>query len=259
MYKVTKHLLKGLGTIALAGIIYSSPYTSVAQSSRELISFYPDSTYSDVHGQNQSSRDESGQGEMNRGDCALQFRISSNFTLKDFSGTLISFQRTLSNRNAIRWGLSLAGGFHKRKGDPEGHRTNTRRLTITVSMNYLWYSHIHHKIRLYYGGGPMVSFGYYHSKNTQISDPGIAKKTISSVSGKVGVTGVAGVEWFVRPNISLIAEYVPELTTSYGNTIRRFSSNDSGGKFKTNLRTQKSTTNIHLGSAPVRFGVSVYF
>ena len=184
---------------------------------------------------------------MDTGDWALMFQIDKNFTLKNYSGALISFQKNLSNRNAVRWGLNLNGGYNQQKNSPT-QKTTTGKFHIGVSMNYLWYAHVYKHIRFYYGLGPVVAFGYDHTRNSQNSGANVTEQ--STLTEEVGVDGVVGVEWFVRPRISLLAEYVPSLTGKFQSTVNK-------GTF--NPRTKTSGADIHLGPLPVRFGVSVYF
>lgn len=234
-------ILSGL----IAGLI-SLPLTSVAQNNDN--PFPSDSTKTST----QNTQNETSQSNMEHGDWALMFQIDKNFTLKDFSGTLISFQRTLSNRNAIRWGLNLDGGYSEQKNNPT-QKTTTGNFHIGVSMDYLWYAHVSHDIRFYYGLGPIVGFGYDHTKNSQNSGVNVTKQT--TVSEQIGLNGVAGVEWFVKPRISLVAEYVPALTGQYQSKVNKIINTNAD----TSIRTKTSSTDIHLGSMPVRFGVSVYF
>lgn len=199
-----------------------------------------------------STRQVEKQPETSRGDWALMFQIDKNFTLKDFSGALISFQKKLSDRNAIRWGLNLNGGYSEQRNNPN-QKTTTGDAHIGVSMNYLWYAHISNNIRFYYGLGPLVAFGYNHSKNSQNSGVNVTKQT--RLTEEVGLNGVAGVEWFVRQRISLLAEYIPALTGQYQSTVT------NSYNYNANIRTRDkiSATNIHFGPMPVRFGVAVYF
>ncbi len=262
MYREKTRLLQNLIITAFAASICFIPAISLAQSEVAPDSSYADSAYSGARVVNQPAGDKSDQKGPSRGDYALQFRIGSDFTLHSFSGALISFQRTLSDRNAIRWGLSLDGGYNKVKTD-RNEKSHEVKFNIGVSMNYLWYTPIAHEIRFYCGAGPIVLFGYNQTKTLHNSGLNIRKETITS--GEIGVIGVAGVEWFVRPHISLLAEYVPELIAKYQNTVNKNTDttviihNNERQEFPHTTKSKASTKDIHLGSASVRFGVSVYF
>lgn len=228
----------------LAGIM-SLPLLGYAQKINQPNPFFRDSTRINQ----KSAQNESIQS---RGKWALMFQIDQNFTLKDFSGALISFQKSLSDKNALRLGLNLNGGYTDQVNSPT-QTTRTGKFNIGISLNYLWYLHSNRKIRFYYGLGPDIAFGYNHSKNSQNSGVNITKQI--NASEKAGLNGVAGVEWFVNPKISLVAEYVPELTGTFTSNITKTSNSTS------NFNTHSKTTSkeIHLGATPVRFGVSVYF
>ncbi|HKI47171.1 MAG TPA: hypothetical protein VKA08_17705 [Balneolales bacterium] len=257
MDTIEKRTLKKIVLTASLAVIMIVPVAGMAQNTHASNPFFQDTTNTNEGRDttainNRHEQTEPQQPETNTGDWALMFQIDQNFTLKDFSGALISFQKTLSNRNAVRWGLSLNGGYNEQKNNPP-QKTTTGKFHIGVYMNYLWYAHINHEIRFYYGLGPTVSVGYNHTKDSQNSGINIMKQ--NTLSEGVGLEGVAGVEWFVRPRISLLAEYVPALTGKYTSTTNKTLNTASG----VSTRSKTSTTDIHFGSLPVRFGVSVYF
>lgn len=189
---------------------------------------------------------------LGKGNSALQFQVNSNFTLKSFSGTLISFQKILSQKNAVRWGLSLNGSFQKVRSDSITPKKKGN-FGVTITMNYLWYAHLQHRIRFYYGLGPMVSFGYQN--NWQYASDSKLKTQTVQTDESVGIEGVVGVEWFVNNHISLIAEYLPLVTIQHSFNVWR-SHNGVDGSHE---RDGTTTYVIDLRAEPVRFGVSLYF
>lgn len=190
--------------------------------------------------------------QLGKGNSALQFQINQNFSLKSFSGTLLSFQKVLSQRNAIRWGLSLTGAFANEQVNLDT-RAKSGNINATVSMNYLWYAHLQRRIRFYYGLGPRLLFGYQN--NWQNGDSGsLVGRTITTNEG-IGIEGVAGVEWFVNRHISLTAEYL-ELVE--GQRIFSINKHDIGST-GSDIRSTRTSTMISVRAEPVRFGISIYF
>lgn len=236
---------KILMVTGLLTCIIALPVSSMAQNYGTKNPFMPDSSNSN----NQSMQNDN---KSAKGKWALMFQIDKNFTLKDFSGSIISVQRNLSNDNAIRLGLNLSGGYNVQRNNPTEKKT-TGTFHIGISTDYLWYIYANQEVRFYYGIGPDLAFGYNHVKNSQNSGV-IVSKQINKTE-KLGINGVAGVEWFVRPQISLLAEYVPALTSNYKSTINRTSNTNSG----ISTRTKTRTNGIHFGPNPVRFGIAVYF
>ncbi len=236
--------------MASLAVIMIIPATGMAQNTNASNPFTQDTTKTQTDTTNtnrQDQKNEEHQTKMNPGNWALMFQIDKNFTLKNYSGALISFQKTLSDRNAVRLGLNLNGGYNEQKSSAT-QKTTTGKFHIGVSMNYLWYAHVSNNIRFYYGLGPIVAFGFDHTKNSQNSGANITKQT--TLTEEIGLDGVAGVEWFFRPRISLLAEYVPSLTGKFQSTVN---------KSTFAARTKSSVSDIHFGPLPVRFGVSVYF
>ncbi len=245
MEKKASHIMKILIlTGVLVGII-SLPVTGMAQNDTEPNPFQNDTTT--IQKPISGSKSDHSLDKW-----ALLFQIDNNFTLKDFSGTLISLQKNLSSQKAVRWGLSLDGGYNEQKNNPNQKKT-TGNADIHISMNYLWYHKAYRHIRFYYGIGPVVGFGYDHSKNSQNSGVNITKQI--NTSEQIGLNGVAGVEWFVKPQISLLAEYVPEMTGNFSSNFTKTSNSTTGAS----SRNKTSARGIQFHSIPVRFGVSVYF
>ena len=250
MNTIEKKTLKNIVLTASLAVIMIIPVAGMAQNSDASNPFSRDTTNTQTDTASVNRRDEQNenhQTRMNPGKWALMFQIDKNFTLKDYSGALISFQKTLSERNAVRLGLNLSGGYKEQKSSAT-QKTTTGNFHIGVTLNYLWYAHVSNNIRFYYGLGPIVAFGYDHTKNSQNSGANIEKQT--TLTEEIGLDGVAGVEWFVRPRISLLAEYVPSLTGKFKSTVN---------KSTFAAKTKSSESDIHLGPLPVRFGVAVYF
>lgn len=162
---------------------------------------------------------------------ALQFRVTDNFTLGSFDGSLISAKHHFTDRRALRYGLSLGAS---REDDGTDERTQQ---LLVFGVDFLDYpgvaSNPSGTMQLYWGGGPSISF------QRSESEP------IMNLSWGVGLGGVIGAEWFVRPRLSLLAEYSAALQ------IQRATQEVDGTE--TNERTD-----VRFGGNGVRFGVSAY-
>ncbi len=67
---------------------------------------------------------------------ALLFQISNNFTLKSFQGSVISYQKWVSDNKSIRWGISLSGNVSKNEGNSEEIDYSSYRDTIEIVSKY---------------------------------------------------------------------------------------------------------------------------
>lgn len=158
----------------------------------------------------------------------------------------------LSQKNAVRWGLSLNGAFQKVHKDSITPN-KTGNLDVTGTMNYLWYAHLQHRIRFYYGLGPMVSFGYTNNRQRDDSRQMITR-SVQTDAG-IGIDGIIGVEWFIDEHICLMAEYNSQLNWHHSFHVSR-SRNVGDGIYD---RSSMTLDYVNLNPNPVRFGISIYF
>lgn len=236
-------IVRSTTTVALLVILFLFPNYAVGQNS--------DSSYI----------------RLTEGKTALQFRINGNFTLGDFTGALISIQKKLSERNAIRWGLTLGAHYRKRKShNPysiEGY--NEKNFHLGILMNYLWYVRVYKQIRFYYGAGPVLNATYDHSYNKttlKTLNPNLHTRTDSyNLVGHLAVQGVCGIEYFVARNTGFSIEYVPSAEFDYTRTITRSHNQSSVDSeiYDTYQRGIYSTTGFAINPSSVRFGISIYF
>lgn len=174
---------------------------------------------------------------------ALQFRITSDFTIAAFQGAMISAKHHMAPDRALRYGLSLNGGFQNERqtqNDTEVERDqNSQQLTLSVQ--YIGYPALgedDRNIYLYLGAGPEIAIGRHQVNNSSMEQ--------TAVDWRVAAGGLIGAEWFVGSRISLMAEY----KSSLGFSRRR--TNDELDE------REQTVTRIQLGNGGVRFGVSLY-
>lgn len=127
---------------------------------------------------------------------ALQFQIDNNFTLKSFQGNTLSFKYHIYDESAVRLGFSVNGFVetNRQKNDIEVSRTKSYEFTINAQ--FIQYIKTFEDVSLYTGGGPL----FFKRYNTT-SSPGYENMWY------LGLSGILGIEWFFKKNMSLTAEY----------------------------------------------------
>lgn len=192
------------------------------------------------------------QSHMTAGAWALQFRISDNFTLSTFKGSVVSLKRHTSPNTAIRLGVSLSVLTRDDtinntypdttlNYDRDGDSTNGR-----LDLQYLHYSNPGSRISLYLGTGP---FAQYSKAMDTDAIPNNRRERTQKAWG-VGVTGVLGAEWSVSSVVGIHAEY----GLSAGYSHQTFSDERQSPEYSA---SQKGHAWSVSGSS-VLFGISVY-
>jgi hypothetical protein len=169
---------------------------------------------------------------LNEGAWALQFAIAENFTLGNFAGGVISAKHQRADGRAFRYGLTVSAG-HISGAGTSPDRTDT---TLGLVTHFLRYPTLARDpagdLQMFWGVGPVAAFQY--RRNT-VADGAHTSRLLS-----LGAGATVGAEWFVRPRISLSAEYQTSLMARLG----------AGAPEEWSVR---------LGQDGVRFGVSLYF
>jgi hypothetical protein len=166
---------------------------------------------------------------------ALQFRVTENFTLGSFQGGQISAKKQYSARRAFRFGLGLYARQAYRTDDRANSDSDTD-LDTRVDGTAQWIRYLAYEdaLRAYWGLGPTIGF----SQRTDDGDQDYLQL-------RGGAEGALGAEWFVRPRISLSAEYRASLTYVWNRRYDEIIEFTSG--------------ELTLRTGSVLFGVSVYF
>jgi hypothetical protein len=180
------------------------------------------------------------------GSWAFQFGIGENFTLSDFSGTVISLKRHHSARSAFRAGLSTHYSSYARETDDPGSdppsERDEDRLIFELDLQYLRYSNTNGGLSPFWGVGPLIGFASHSDKYSSGSG-------VDSRQWSFGVLGSLGVEWFPVRFIGFHAEY--GLSITYGT-----SRTETGDPSSPEIRTSDVWG---FGGRGVLFGLSVYF
>jgi hypothetical protein len=187
---------------------------------------------------------------------ALQFQIDENFTLKDFQGALISFKKHLGNSRALRVGLSTGFQLYTDECHPEGtcsevRKTDCHNFSLGIYSQYLFYSKSNSGTQFFGGAGPTIEYSRrksdieYKRYNNITDKSGCVKYHIQG-----GLSGVMGVEWLFRENMSLSAEY--GMHFSYNYSKLKVTRDDE-------FKIENTNKSWRLESNPIKFGLSIYF
>ncbi len=214
-----------------------------------------------IYGENQNLTNS-----IQKGAKALQFQIDKDFTLSSFQGSLISYKWNSSDKTAWRIGLNLDAEKQECSSDNTYQDTlisesddNRKSCGIGITTQYVIYPYPEKNIQLYYGIGPIANYNYGKIKQKQICIIGPDERVISTtskrISWSVGASLIAGLEWFVKKNISIHAEYGISLKyEKYKETSHEKYSDSSDER-----KMSDSSKRYLLNPMKVRFGLSVYF
>jgi opacity protein-like surface antigen len=202
---------------------------------------------------------------------ALQFQIGNNFNLSSFQGSALSYKFHFQPEFALRIGIGLAGddtGITDDRslfgGDTltssSNQSDNRSGVNIEINAQSIWYANTSSEILFFYGGGPLVAYARRHQVDHDVTSPVVVPQatTISdrtSITWVVGLTGVAGVEWFVSQSLSLHAEYIVSGRYSWTSEETIATQSPSANR----STTDRSYSVWQLSGNGVRFGVSAYF
>lgn len=221
--------------------------------------------------QNRSSDSTS----LRPGAWALQFAISSNFTLTSFQGTTFSIKYQLSDKNAIRGGISIGGGNSDVTGSTSGIYADTSLGSLpansssssrsgSLNLQYLWYLDPRGPVHAFAGLGPTVSYSYAQSSaGNSYPYNGywyLTSSSSNSTQWAAGATGSVGVEWFPGEWFSLRAEYGESLQYQWrSNSSTESTSYTNGHGPGYYSGTSTTTKGWSLSNSAVSLGLSVYW
>jgi opacity protein-like surface antigen len=196
------------------------------------------------------------------GKYALQFQIAEDFRLTSYNGAVISGKYNFSNSLAIRLGVSFSSKEDEIDQNSSGtnnyysgsEKDKSSVYDLQIKSQLLLYNPLIEDISFYFGGGLIFSYNYNKQTRKIVSDSLwiIYDDKISGFG--YGLEAIAGVEWFVRKNISVSGEYGLEI--KYQNLDKDQDRIDSGQSI---YKVNGSSKSIRLNGSYVRLGLSVYF
>jgi hypothetical protein len=138
-----------------------------------------------------------------------------NFTLSNFSGSIISLKRHHSARSAFRAGFSLSLSSGSSETDPSDTslpvEIDNDDVGLLVDLQYVRYSNPAGRLSPYWAIGPRVGYAKQNLKSATGDDQ---VERYERRQWTVGVIGSLGAEWFPVRFIGLHAEYGLTLTYS---------------------------------------------
>ncbi len=205
---------------------------------------------------------------------SLQFQIGANLSLTSFQGLAISGKRHFTQNKALRLGIN----FNSNRSDRDkqesrfmsddstyfNNKDNGTNFKVDLIGLYLTYWQTKYDILIFYGYGPLIGYGWnsYESENLQSAKTNnLLKSKIehSRHEASFGASGVVGIEWFVKDNISLHAEYGVIARYTF-QTVNAEIVNESFSPPVVHVTEIKEKNKFFdLNPTGVRFGLSVYF
>lgn len=208
----------------------------------------------------QSDSKDERDNSLKEGKWALQFAIDQNFSLANFDGSIISLKKQLSEKRALRLGLSLSfengNGSSNRISGFDTIPSTDFKLTgysVYASPTYIFYVNPREAVNLYIGTGVIFGGSYYWNEAKQDLPEGYNYRYERSYAYGGGITGLAGAEFFPIRNLSIFAEYFASFQYTHysGRTIYDLPGQYTINDFKTN--------SFKFYGQQVNFGLAVYF
>lgn len=208
-----------------------------------------------------------------KGKYALQFAISNNFTLSSFQGGVFSGKYFFSDNSSIRLGVSV-GSSTDEDETTQNSLSSQNNISITteantdekvyfygINLQYIYNLKTTKDILFYTGVGPFfrISNNEKESNGSRIPDSYSMNSTISrnQKQTSIGAELICGIEWFVKSNISISAEYGAAFSYSHAKIDETRFESDSN---VSTTKSASSTRNTYLINASnINFGVSFYF
>lgn len=196
------------------------------------------------------------------GKYALEFQIAENFKLTSFDGAVISGKYCFDNSLAIRLGIS----FSSREDINDNNSSSTSNYfsgseknelssyDLQIKSQLLLYNPLIENISFYWGGGLIFSYNYNKQTRKIVADTVLITYDDKISGFGYGLDAIAGVEWFVRKNISLSGEYGLEI--KYQNLNKEQNRIDSVQPI---YKVNGSSKSTRLNGSYVRLGLSIYF
>ncbi|MCF8356762.1 MAG: PorT family protein [Melioribacteraceae bacterium] len=190
------------------------------------------------------------------GKFALQFQIEPSFSISDFQGSVFSGKYNFYNNFAVRVGIGLSLERNVEKQNLNKYEKDTAydddisTLISSIRTQIIYYLGFNYDVTFYFGGGPFYEYTNRKYNKTRMAENEDFEYQLDSRKVHYwGINMITGIEWFLRDNISLSAEY--------GILIGDLS-------FKSNYDTEaESSTTKHdefsIKESDVLFGVSFYF
>ena len=210
-----------------------------------------------LHGQTDSTASHK---SLSEGVWALEFGVSSNFTLTSFQGSVLSVKYHPSATRAIR--VSISGEASSSSEEEFGtERFVSKHQTVEITSAYLFYSPIREDLYLFWGFGPSVGYDRSYEKYPTTGTPDYDVTRITELpEWNVGASIALGAEWFAVKWLSLHAEYGISATYTWGKFHEVFDHEPLSPPLPAYSLEYENRVikSWEVRPTSVRFGVSVY-
>jgi opacity protein-like surface antigen len=229
-----------------------------------------------LHSQSQVSSDSTKGNSLYPGSWSMQFRIQSYFTLSSFKTGNISLKKHISDKNAIRLGVSLStanlDGDDSRFSETneviykeENSDNYDDSFNFGLNLDYIFYPNVNRSVLLYLGAGPTFKYNYSKSKDnrdyTYIDTLRyIEDATSTRTEYNLGLTLIGGVEIFILDYLSLHAEYNSSFYyTKYDRKSNRYRNYMEPDSDYLKEESVYKDDGYRFSANSVLFGISLYF
>jgi hypothetical protein len=239
----------------------------------------------------QTDSSEAGRPSSSDRPWAMQFAVGSDFNLSTFLGSTVSLKHERSPRHAWRIGLSVNAS--RDNGQGSGHESTLQEnngsvrdssssvfrddpsdsnVRLSLVTQYLWRIPPRSGMQFFWGAGPRLEYSRNHHEEQIVSTGGgiawawTANRTDNMRwSASAGFRGTVGVDWILRKNLSLGAEYGCDLMYAYSESTNDQSNeryNVYPGQSSSQRSDRRSTSisrSLRFDPAGTSLVLSLYF
>ena len=195
------------------------------------------------------------------------------------NGYSLSYLKSLTDKSAFRLKVDLGFSINDGSSDENigadlssrlpGTTNSTERKNnselIAIVAQYLTYPYKVSDLRLFWGGGPFISFNRdFYQTTVDFDPPQSSSQNKTSENSKnesysfgIGINSVIGIECFVTNKISIVAEY--GLSACYSWMKGKYSNVLSDDNPITSYSNEISGTNWEISLSNVKIGFTYHF
>lgn len=192
-----------------------------------------------------------------KGKFAVSFSVSDLVDFSSLDGAFISGQYNFTNNSAVRFGFGMNNDNLDMDGsDFLGDSLISSKTGLTdfyswtLNLFYQYRFAANDDLNLFFASGIYYSYGESTTEYTQNTTETQATRT----KNDIGIPVILGVEWFVRNNISLFAEYGFDLEYTYDKRTTESICCDSDPNIGEETQIDRS-----VSARNVRLGISFFF
>lgn len=193
------------------------------------------------------------ENSLNAGTWALQFQLNNSVDLGQFSVSNLTFKRHFSDKKALAFEVTFSGETREQDENKVNYGSETteddyeRYLhRFSIGALYLYYPRPKTRLNLFLGAGPVVGISYSSQKNINL------QTEAKGASYSAGIAALAGAEWFVRENVSVLTGFKYHARYQYQKTT-----NETSGE--TRSTDERIIKYLAINNFSVQFGAAFYF